>query len=140
MYRECLHFKLNFVPRLISVTVIGSTPAIRLGYREINISLIKNTVTHTSSFHCFRDLTFPSVGEFRPVTDFWSLSSKDSTMISCRIYTFFLAENSLACRSFHFNLFSAFRMPEVCLWVHRILYICIYTSPFQLLNQLVGFH
>jgi len=56
VYRDYLHFKLIFFPQLISGTVIGSIPAIRLGYREINIGLVKNSVTHTSSFPCFRDL------------------------------------------------------------------------------------
>jgi len=80
VYRNCLHFKMPFAPQLISVTVIGSIPAIRIGYREINISLIKNSAT--SSFPCFRDLTFHSLGEFRTVTNFWRLSSKDSILIS----------------------------------------------------------
>ena len=102
VYRNCLHFKMHFVPRLISVTIIGSIPAIRPGYREINISLIKNSVTHTSSFPCFGDLTFHSLGEFRTVTNFWHLSSKDSILIS-GFFFFLLAESSLACRSFHFN-------------------------------------
>ena len=31
-------------------------------------------------------------------------------------------------------------MTELGLWVHHVLRICICTSPFQLLNQLTGFH